>query len=149
MGVRDKFPKDIIYCNTSKLLSCRLHLAIYTQYWITINLVYLLEVVVILLVVHVRRLLLSILTIKANWKQWIGRYITVIMGAMASQITSLTNVYSIVYSGSDKRKHLSPASLAFVWGVHRWPANSPYKWPVTRKIFPFDDVIMYKRIKCN
>ena len=28
-------------------------------------------------------------------------------------------------------------------GIHRWPVNSPHKWPVTRKIFPFDDVIMY------
>ena len=36
----------------------------------------------------------------------------------------------------------SSASLAFVRGIHRWPVNSPYKWPVTRKMFPFDDVIM-------
>ena len=27
-------------------------------------------------------------------------------------------------------------------GIHRWPVNSPHKWPVTRKMFPFDDVIM-------
>ena len=27
-------------------------------------------------------------------------------------------------------------------GIPRWPVNSPYKWPVTRKMFPFDDVIM-------
>ena len=33
-------------------------------------------------------------------------------------------------------------SLAFVRGSHRWPVNSPHKWPVTRKMFPFDDVIM-------
>ena len=33
-------------------------------------------------------------------------------------------------------------SLAFVWGIHRWPVNSSHKWPVTRKMFPFDDVIM-------
>ena len=43
----------------------------------------------------------------------------VIMGAMASQITSLTIVYSTVYSGADQRKHQSSASLAFVWGLHR------------------------------
>ena len=36
----------------------------------------------------------------------------------------------------------SSASLAFVWGIHRGPVNSPHKWPVTRKMFPFDDVIM-------
>ena len=64
------------------------------------------------------------------------------MVAIASQITSLTIVYSTIYSDADERKHLSSASLAFVRGIHRWPVNSPRKWPVTRKIFPFDDVIM-------
>ena len=64
------------------------------------------------------------------------------MGTMASQITSLTIVYSTVYSDADQRKHQSSASLAFVWGFHRGPVNSPHKWPVTRKMFPFDDVIM-------
>ena len=60
---------------------------------------------------------------------------------MASQITSLT-IYSTVYSGADLRKHQSPASLAFVRGIHWWPVNSPHKWPLTRKVFPFDDVII-------
>ena len=64
------------------------------------------------------------------------------MGAIASQITSLTIVYSIVYSDADQRKHQSSASLAFVWGIHRGPVNFPHKWPVMRKMFPFDDVIM-------
>ena len=65
-----------------------------------------------------------------------------IMGAMASQITSLTIVYSTVCSGEDQRKHQSSASLAFVRGIHRWPVNSPHKRPVTRKMFPFHYVIM-------
>ena len=69
-------------------------------------------------------------------------YNDVIMGAIAYQITSLTIVHSIVYSDADQRKHQSSASLAFVWEIHRGPVNSPHKWPVTRKIFPFDDVIM-------
>ena len=69
-------------------------------------------------------------------------YSDVIMGTIASQITSLTIVYSTVYSDADQRKHQSFASLAFVWGIHRGPVNSPHKWPVTRKMFPFDDVIM-------
>ena len=56
------------------------------------------------------------------------------MGVMASRITSLMIVYSAVYSGADQRKHQSSASLAFV--------NSPHKRPVTRKIFPLDDVTM-------
>ena len=64
------------------------------------------------------------------------------MNLMASQITSLTIVYSTVYSGANQRKHQSSASLAFVRGIHRGPVNSPHKWPVTRKMFPFDDVIM-------
>ena len=64
------------------------------------------------------------------------------MGAMASQIISLTIGYSTVYSGADQRKHQSSASPAFVGGIHRWPVNSPHKGPVTRKMFPFDDVIM-------
>ena len=59
-----------------------------------------------------------------------------------SQITSLTIVYLTVYSGAYQSKHQSSASLAFVWGIHRGPVNSPHKWPVTRKMFPFDDVIM-------
>ena len=69
-------------------------------------------------------------------------YNDVMNGAMSSQITSLTFVYSTVYSDADQRKHQSSASLAFVRGIHRGPVNSPHKWPVTRKMFPFDDVIM-------
>ena len=75
-------------------------------------------------------------------RQHIWHYCDVIMGAMASQITSLTIVCSTVHSGADQRKHQSPASLAIVLGIHRSPVNSTHKWPVTRKMFPFDDVIM-------
>ena len=71
-------------------------------------------------------------------------YNDVVMGAIASQITSLTIVYSTVHSDADQRKHRSSSSLAFVWGIHRGPVNSPHKWPVTRKMFPFDDVIMFQ-----
>ena len=46
-------------------------------------------------------------------------YHDVIMTMMTSQITSLTDVYSTVYSDADQRKHQSSASLAFVWGIHR------------------------------
>ena len=70
-------------------------------------------------------------------------YDDVTMNLMASQITSLTIVYSTVYSGGDQRKHQSSASLAFVRGFHRRPVKSPRKGPVTRKMFPFDDVIMF------
>ena len=70
-------------------------------------------------------------------------YNDVIMGVMASQIIRLTSVYSTVYSGVDQRKHQSSASLASVWGIHRRPVKSPHKWPVTRKMFPCDDVIVW------
>ena len=97
----------------------------------------------------------------------------VIMGAIASQITSLTIVYSTVYlagstnplrasrpatsasvwvsratvySDANQRKHQSSAPLAFVRGIHRRPVNSLHKGPVTRKMFPFDDVIMINHV---
>ena len=72
---------------------------------------------------------------------WVKHYNDVIMSATASQTTSLTIVYSSVYSGEDQRKHKSSASLAFLRGIHLWPGNSPHKSPATRKMFPFDDVI--------
>ena len=62
-------------------------------------------------------------------------YNDVIMRANASQITSLTTVYLIYYSGTDQRKRQSSASLDFVQGIHRLPVNSPLKGPVTRKCF--------------
>ena len=73
-----------------------------------------------------------------------NHYSDVTMGAMVSQITSLTIVYSIIYSGANQTKHQSSESLALMRGKHRWPVNSPYKWPVKQKMFPFDDVIMTK-----
>ena len=84
------------------------------------------------------------------------------MTTITSQITSLAIVYSIVYSDADQRKHQSSASLAFVWGIHRdrefvgnspGPVNSPHKGPATRKMFPFNDVIMVfrclQRLQCR
>ena len=71
-------------------------------------------------------------------------YNDVIMSAIVSQITSLTIVCAAFYSGADQRIYQSSASLAFVRGIHRWPVNSPHKGPVTRKMFPFDDVIMLR-----
>ena len=73
-----------------------------------------------------------------------NHYSDVTMGAMASQITSLEIVYSTVCSCADQRKHQSSVSLAFVRWIHRWPVNSPQKGPVARKMFPFDDIIMWK-----
>ena len=72
-------------------------------------------------------------------KIWKWHYIHIIMGTVAFQITSLTIVYSTVYSGADQIKPQSSASLAFLKVIHRWPEH---KGLVTRKMFPFDDVIM-------
>ena len=78
--------------------------------------------------------------IKLRKLSW--HYIDVIMGTMASQITRLTIVYWTVYSSAHQRKYQRSASLAFVRGIHRWPVNSPHKWQITLKMFPFDYGIM-------
>ena len=70
-------------------------------------------------------------------------YSDVIMSAMASQITGVSIVCSTDCWGADQRKHQSYASLAFMREIHRGPVNSPQNGPVTRKMFPLDDVIMY------
>ena len=44
---------------------------------------------------------------------------------------------------SRRRSKKISASLAFVRGIHQGSVNSPHKRPVTRKMFPFDDVIIY------
>ena len=71
------------------------------------------------------------------------------MGAMTSQITSLTIVYSTVYSGPDQRKHQSSASLAFARGIRRWPVNSPHKWPVTQKMFHHESIMIFNKLITN
>ena len=63
---------------------------------------------------------------------WLVHYSDVIMSPTASQIISVPIVCSAVCSGANQRKCQSPASLAFVRGIHRSPVNSPYKDPVTR-----------------
>ena len=64
------------------------------------------------------------------------------MSDMTSQITGFSVVCSAVGSNADQRNYQSSASLAFVRGIHRLPVNSSHKGPVTRKMFPFDDVIL-------
>ena len=91
--------------------------------------------------IHVGLLAEAVKPWSSLWTNY-GHYNDVIMGTMASQITGLTIVFSIVFSSADQSKHQSSASLAFAWRLHRGPVNSPHKWPVTQKMFPFDDVIM-------
>ena len=94
--------------------------------------------------VHVLEVILKLTQCQWGNPEENKHYDDVIMGTLASQITSLTIVYSALYSGADQSNHQSSASLAFVWRIHRGPVNSPHKWPVTRKMSPFDDVIMSK-----
>ena len=93
----------------------------------------------------------SYATIMAGfWNFWMGRkqtlnifrhYRDVIMNAMAFRI-----VCSTLCSGADQRKHQSSASLAFARGIHWWPMDSHHKVPVTREMFPPDDVIMLREV---
>ena len=69
-------------------------------------------------------------------------YSDVIISAMASQFIGVSVVFSAICSSADQSKHQSSAPMAFVGGIHGWPVDSPLKWPVTRKMFPFDDLIM-------
>ena len=67
----------------------------------------------------------------------------VLMDRMASQITSLTIVNCAVYSGADKKNNSKAPRhwpLCGEFTEDRWIPL--HKWPVTRKMFPFDDVIM-------
>ena len=81
---------------------------------------------------------------------WRGlyHYTDVIMSTMASQITSLTIIYTTVYLSVDQRKYQSSASLAFVRGIHRWPVNSPHNRPLTRKMSPFDTSSLFYISTC-
>ena len=81
------------------------------------------------------------------------------MNTMASQITSLTVVYSTVYWDADQRKYQSYASLAFVWGLHRagefpaqrasnaenvsiWWRHHDKQWYDAMKLDKFDSYIL-------
>ena len=94
-----------------------------------------------------KKYVLQLRTSDTVTRGWYGmfcaiHYNNVIMSAMASQITSLTMVFSTIYWDADQWKYHSSASLAFVRGIHWWPMNYSHKGPVTRKMFQFDDVIM-------
>ena len=84
----------------------------------------------------------TLLPAEVEFSLWIQHWNNVIMCTRRSQITSITIVYSTVYSDADQIKHPSSASMAFVRGIHRTPVNSTHKWPVTRKMLSFDDVIL-------
>ena len=72
----------------------------------------------------------SSVTVTSKWARW------------RLKITRASSVCSTVCSAADRRKYLTPAPLACMRGIHRSPVDSPQKGPVTRKMFPFHDVIM-------
>ena len=78
-----------------------------------------------------------------------SHYSDVIMSAMPSQITGVSIVCSTVCSGTDQRKVQSSASMVSMNGIHRWPVDSPQKGQQTRKMFPFDHVIMWFKINVS
>ena len=68
-------------------------------------------------------------------------YSDVIMARWRLKSPASRFFYSTAYSGADQRNIRAPRH----WPLcgDRWPVNSPHKWPVTRKMFPFDDVIIF------
>ena len=75
---------------------------------------------------------------KPNFTQ---HYNDVIMGAMASQITSLTiGLLNRLFGRRSKKT--SKHCVTGLWQrIQRWPVNSLHKWPVMWKMFPFDDIM--------
>ena len=74
-------------------------------------------------------------------------YSDVIMSMMASQITSVSIVCSIVCSGTDQRIHQRSRPHHWpLWGEFTGDRWIPHKGPVLRKMFPFDNVIMHQEI---
>ena len=82
------------------------------------------------------------------FSHWTNHYSDVIMDTMASQITSVL-MFTQPFIHAQIKKHQSSALLAFVRGIHRRPVNCPHKGPVSRKMFPFDDVIMYSKLSAS
>ena len=91
---------------------------------------------------HTGRVITHIRVNNTVHKATVLHYNDVIMSAMASQITSITTVYSTVYS---QRKYQSSTSLAFVWGNSPVTGEFPAQMASNAIIFPFDDVIMVCR----
>ena len=73
---------------------------------------------------------------------WSGHYSDVIMSALVSQITGVSMVCLTVCSGVDKKNTSKLRVTGLCEGNSPVTAEFPHKWPVTRKMFPFDDVIM-------
>ena len=94
-------------------------------------------------------LTLQEVAVRLQTNQW-SDYVKI--WSVDSVLYSSSLIVSILYSAvcldADQRKHQSSAPMAFMRVIHRWPVNSPHKGPVTRKMFPFDDVIVVTQFTC-
>ena len=88
-------------------------------------------------------LLLNSKQSESNGIVTIFNYSDVIISAMASKITGVSVVYSNVCSGSDPGKNQELC----ITGLCEW--NSPVTGPVTRSMFPFDNITMQQRQVCR
>ena len=79
------------------------------------------------------------------WKRQVGYFITVISWWARWRLKSpFSRLLTQSFIHAQIKENIT-ASLAFVRGIHRGPLNPPHKGSVTRKLFPFDDVIMGKK----
>ena len=70
-------------------------------------------------------------------------YGDVIMGAMSSKNHQSHNcLLNRLLRRWIKENIKGSCHWSLCGGIHRWPVNSPLKWPATGNMFPFDGVIM-------
>ena len=69
-------------------------------------------------------------------------YDDIIMGAMASQIPASWLFIQLLFQTQIEENIKTPRHWPLCGGIHRGPVNFPHKWAVTRRMFPFRNVIM-------
>ena len=71
-----------------------------------------------------------IITVTSYWARWR-------LKSPASRLLTKPFIQAQI-----KENTKAPRHWPLVRGIHQWPANSLHKWPVARRMFPFDGVIM-------
>ena len=79
-------------------------------------------------------------SLKPIW--WLYHYSDVIMGSLATPITSLTLIHSTVYSTRRSKKASKLRVTGLCAGTSTETGEFPSQMPVSQKMFPFDDAIM-------
>ena len=72
------------------------------------------------------------------------------MGAMASQIPA-SRLFSQLFIQAQIKENIKAPRHWLLCGEFTgdlWPVNSSHKWPITRKMFPFDGIIMTQYLAC-